>query len=289
MSTKKVNFDMSFCLHNLFLQMKCKLFFFYFIITTSAIGQYNPFSYKADRQKEKISCSLAIDSVRKINVELKDSMNILIQKNNLLSVELNKLSEQNTKLKELQLYAEIGEQFWQKSNLAVKELTNGTALVFAQTKEEWDQCFLEGKPAFCYHKNDTLRQNGMLYNMHALNSGLLAPKNFVIPSKTEVETLIQNIERLNKNSASILKSKAINDWSVPGIDLFGMNIKPEGFRLSDGNEWYDGDKVYFYCQTGEKDLTFYVISEFSEKIYFLTRNKLSENMNYGMYVRCLKK
>jgi hypothetical protein len=59
--------------------------------------------------------------------------------------------------------------------------------------------------------------------------------------------------------------------------------------LDDANTWYFGDKIYLYCEGKDSSiLTFYVLSDVSDKVYFLNRSISVDNFNYGMYVRCLK-
>ena len=200
----------------------------------------------------------------------------------------NLSSDLNTR-KELDHFSKIGDQYWMNSNLDVTSLNDGTALRLAQSKEEWDDCFNKKIPAYCIHQNDSLEKNGVLYNIHALNSGKLAPEGLLVPTKQDVDALISSFGTLQSSASLILKSNQKDSWENPGLDLFNMNINPDGFRLNDGHDWYFGDKVYFFCETKEKEnLTFYILSDFTDKVYFLIKNKSTENVNYGMYVRCLK-
>ncbi len=199
----------------------------------------------------------------------------------------NAIIDKNSEILKCQ---KIGEQFWMKQNLAVLTLNNGVKIKEAKTTQEWDESFKKGTPAYCFHKNDSLKQNGVIYNIHALNSGLLAPKGYKIPSKHDVEELIESFHSLKDSASFFLKSDDQKTWNKKGLDLFDMNIKPYGFRLSDGVDWYSGDKVYYFCESTINEdqlLELYVFSEFSNKIYFLTRNKESAKENNGFYVRCI--
>ena len=199
----------------------------------------------------------------------------------------NAIIDENSEILKCQ---KIGEQFWMKQNLAVLTLNNGVKIIEAKTTQEWDECFKKGTPAYCFHQNDSLKQNGVIYNIHALNSGLLAPKGYKIPTKKDLDELIESFHSLKDSASFFLKSDDQKTWNKKGLDLFDMNIKPYGFRLSDGVDWYFGDKVYFFCKSEMNEiqsLDLYVFSEFSYKIYFLTRNKETDNVNYGLYVRCI--
>jgi len=248
---------------------------------TSKISRYN---------KKKDLINKEIDSITALNkrlTELKDSLKAVndLQKDSIKTSE-NLLNEKNEKLK----CQKIGNQYWMKQNLQVLTLNNGDKLKEAKTTKEWNDCFNDKIPAYCYHKKDSLKQNGVLYNIHALNSGLLAPQGYSIPSKKDIDALISSFNSLKDSASFFLKSDEQHTWTKKGLDLFEMNIKPIGFRLSDGLDWYYGDKVYYFCSSsikGSQTLDLFVFSEFSNKIYFLNRNSLTDNVNYGLYVRCI--
>lgn len=225
-----------------------------------------------------------------INKSSKNEIIELKKENDLLSKDLELAKRTNDKNLEILKCQQIGEQFWMKKNLAVLTLNNGVKIKEAKTTQEWDECFKNRMPAYCYHQNDSLKQYGLIYNIHALNTGLLAPKGYKIPSKKDVEELILSFHSLRDSSSFFLKSDDQKTWNKKGLDLFDMNIKPYGFRLSDGVDWYFGDKVYYFCKSEMNEiqsLDLYVYSEFSNKIYFLNRNKETDNVNYGLYVRCI--
>jgi uncharacterized protein (TIGR02145 family) len=225
-----------------------------------------------------------------INTQLNDTISVLQNKNELFSERINNIENENNLNIEKLKCQKIGEQYWMKQNLSVLKLTNGQDLIHAKTNKEWDDCFTNNIPAYCYHQIDSLNQNGVLYNVHALNSDFLAPKGYKIPTKQEVEEMIFSFNSLKDSASLLLKSDDKNTWKKKGVDLFDMNIKPFGFRLSDGVDWYSGDKVFFYCNSDlnkNELLDVFVFSEFSNKIYFLNRSKLTDNINYGLYVRCI--
>jgi uncharacterized protein (TIGR02145 family) len=173
------------------------------------------------------------------------------------------------------------------TNLDVTSLNDGTKLIWAQSKEDWDSCYIKNIPAYCYHDKDTSKENGLLYNIHALRSEKLAPKGCTIPTEIDVETMIKSFGTFQLSASLLLKSKEPNTWTKPGLDLFNMNIKPYGVRL--GEDRYFGEKVYFYCETTNKEsLVFYVISDSADKINLLKRNISIDNVYYGLYVRCIK-
>ena len=127
----------------------------------------------------------------------------------------------------------------------------------------------------------------------------LAPPTFpnlftVAGVATDMNSLIADIRDLNKSfgkdsvhTAIYFKSSEVGTWKNPGNDLFNMNIKPFGFRLSDSKEWYSGSKIYFACQSDDTNkFAIIVLTEFNDDIFI--NEKEIETENYGLYVRCIK-
>ena len=242
--------------------------------------------------KKKMISSLDMKNkmLDSLNTDSKDTINSLKKDKDILFQKLETALAINDKNSEKLKCQKIGEQYWMKQNLSVLRLSNGKDLTHAKTNQEWDDCFNNNIPAYCYHQNDSLKQNGLLYNIHALNSGFLAPVGYVIPTKKDIDDLIISFHSLKDSASFFLKSDDQKTWKKKGLDLFDMNIKPDGFRLSDGVDWYFGDKVYYFCKPltyENQSLDLFVFSEFSNKIYFLNRSKSTDNTNYGLYVRCI--
>jgi uncharacterized protein (TIGR02145 family) len=79
------------------------------------------------------------------------------------------------------------------------------------------------------------------------------------------------------------------NWKVKGMDKYGLNFKPYGFRLDDSKEWYFANKVYYWCQSFEpKKVEIMVITEINDDPFLLDKIIEEKNSNYGLYVRCIK-
>jgi len=181
----------------------------------------------------------------------------------------------------------IGNQIWSADNLKISQFNDGSKIIFAKSKEEWDSCFRDKIPAYCFFKDDTTGSKGFLYNYYAFSSEKLAPKGWRIPNQKDILDLNKNFAKDSIHTAIYFKSNEINSWKNPGNDLFNMNIKPFGFRLSDSKEWYSGSKIYFACQTNDsKKFAIIVLTEFNDDIFI--NEKEIETENYGLYVRCIK-
>jgi uncharacterized protein (TIGR02145 family) len=214
--------------------------------------------------------SRLIEKYNKINL-LNDSITNIIRTSNL----------------EKQLERKIGNQIWSADNLKVAQFNDGGKITFARSKEEWDSCFSAKIPAYCFFNDDTTGSKGFLYNYYAFSSEKLAPKGWRIPNQKDILDLNKNFAKDSIHTAIYFKSNEINSWKNPGNDLFNMNIKPFGFRLSDSKEWYSGSKIYFACQTNDsKKFAIIVLTEFNDDIFI--NEKEIETENYGLYVRCIK-
>jgi uncharacterized protein (TIGR02145 family) len=188
----------------------------------------------------------------------------------------------------------VGNQKWDSDNLKVIALNDGTPIFFADTREKWDSLFRIGEPAYCFHKNDTSGDYGYLYNYYAIESGKLAPEGLRIPTKIDVLELIDFLDKESVKGSMLLKSKdttnsLFTNWKIKGVDKYGMNLRPYGFRLDDSKEWYFANKVYYWSQSLEQNkIEIMVITEINDDPFLLEKTIEEKNSNYGLYVRCIK-
>jgi hypothetical protein len=97
-----------------------------------------------------------------LNTNSKDTIISLKKEITFLSQKVEKANAIIAKNSEILNCQQIGEQFWMKKNLAVLTLNNGVKIKEAKTTQEWDECFKKATPAYCYHHNDSLKQNGVI-------------------------------------------------------------------------------------------------------------------------------
>lgn len=221
------------------------------------------------------------DSVKNYKSRLLENQTELTQLNNSITelIRTSNLEKQHER--------KIGNQIWSANNLKVAQLNDGGEITFARSKEEWDSCFREKIPAYCFFKDDTTGSKGFLYNYYAFSSEKLAPKGWRIPNQKDLLDLNKSFGKDSIHTAIYFKSSEVETWKNPGNDLFNMNIKPFGFRLSDSKEWYSGSKIYFACQSNDsKKFAIIVLTEFNDDIFI--NEKEIETENYGLYVRCIK-
>lgn len=263
--------------------MRIKTFIFFVIISNWSFN--NLFSQKKIKTNpceiQQIQLAEYADSIKNQNHLLIQYQNELMHLNDSISDIIKTLNL------EKQLERKISNQIWSSENLKVTQFSDGNVLTLANTKQKWDSCFREKIPAYCFFKDDSSGSKGYLYNYYAFSSEKLAPKGWRIPNQNDILDLNKSFGKDSIHTGIYFKSREVGTWKNPGNDLFKMNIKPYGFRLSDSKEWYDGSKIYFACQSKDvKKFAIIVITEFNEDI-FINQKELGTE-NYGLYVRCIK-
>lgn len=265
-----------------------KTFFaIYFLLVSS-----NLFSQEVDKKCKTIySNFLEKDSLLKLSEATNDSLESANQQ---LKLELKKVHAKLDAIEQEAKLITIGKQKWDSDNLKVTTLNDGTPICFADTRAKWDSLFRLNEPAYCFHREDSTGNYGYIYNYFAVESGKLAPIGMKIPSKSDMEEMIQFIATEDEKSAILLKSKDTtnalsHNWKIKGTNRFGLNLKPYGFRLDDSKEWYFGNKIYYWCQVTEpKKIQLLAITEINDDPFLLEKVIEEKNSNYGLYVRCIK-
>ena len=255
-------------------------------ITNSSISQ------EVDKKCKVIYANyLEKDSLLKVSQQDNDS---LVQVNKHLQMSVEKLQGQIDAIERDAKLIKIGNQKWDTDNLKVTALNDGTPIFFADTRQKWDSLFQIEEPAYCYHKNDSTGSYGYLYNYYAIESGKLAPNGMRIPLKSDMQVLMGFLNTESTKGAMLLKSKdttaiSLPSWKTVGMDKYGLNLKPCGFRLDDSKEWYFANKVYYWCKSLEsKKIEMVVITEINDVPFLLEKSIEEKNSNYGLYVRCIK-
>jgi uncharacterized protein (TIGR02145 family) len=183
-----------------------------------------------------------------------------------------------------------GVQEWSASNLNVTSFRNGDAIPEAKTTEEWIKAGAEGKPAWCYYKNDPENGKiyGKLYNWYAINDSRgLAPEGWKIPGAADWMTLVKNL--LGVDVAG-LKLKNKTGWkSKNGSNMIGFTALPAGYRNEDGDYHELETKCMWWTNTEP------VEPQKSNMIYTIMLNDFTVELAYiktkkelGCSVRCIK-
>ena len=131
----------------------------------------------------------------------------------------------------------IGNQVWTSRNLDVTKFRNGDMIQQVKTNEDWIKAGEEGKPAWCYYNNDSIKNAkfGKLYNWFAvIDSRDLAPKGWRLTYAEDYSKLVHFHESDLNNLKSIKGWEKIGTESGNGINKYGFNIVPSGIRRDDG-------------------------------------------------------
>lgn len=263
--------------------MRIKTFIFFVIISNWSFN--NLFSQKKIKTNpceiQQIQLVEYTDSIKNYKLLLSEKQTELRLLNDSINAfkRISDLEKQHER--------KVGNQIWSADNLKVAHFNDGGKITFARSKQEWDSCFREKIPAYCFFKDDTTGSKGFLYNYYAFSSEKLAPNGWRIPNQNDIIDLNKSFGKDSIHTAIYFKSSEVGTWKNPGNDLFSMNISPLGFRLSDSKEWYSGSKIYFACQSNDsKKFAIIVLTEFNDDIFI--NEKEIESENYGLYVRCIK-
>jgi uncharacterized protein (TIGR02145 family) len=126
---------------------------------------------------------------------------------------------------------QIGSQVWMAENLKTTKLNDGTEIPNIPSVIEW--AGLE-TPVYDYYMQDQEVNGsiyGPLYNWYTVNTGLVCPTGWHVPSVDEWNSLIQFLgEDVAGNK---LRETGTIHWSPPNADAtneFGFTALPGGFR-----------------------------------------------------------
>ena len=86
----------------------------------------------------------------------------------------------------------IGTQIWMQKNLKTTRLSDGTILSLIADNIDWRNKNIN-TPAYCWYDNDSVENKsiyGGLYNFYSIETGLLCPTGWHVPSQAEWKTLV---------------------------------------------------------------------------------------------------
>lgn len=215
----------------------------------------------------------------------------------------------------------VGKQIWMAQNLNLSAFRNGDSIKEAKTYLEWKKACKEGKPVWCYYKNDTLNGNkyGKLYNWYAINDSRgIAPKGWKVPNYSDFETLVNTIQidsilenrmdEYNSSKTSGFQLKSKNGWEKfknqdgNGNDKFGYNTLPGGYVWLTNVENKKGVYVEGIDFVGEREETYFWIKDTEFFNFHLSNGGFFSDVSgfvqqsatfcckedFGFYIRCIK-
>jgi uncharacterized protein (TIGR02145 family) len=179
----------------------------------------------------------------------------------------------------------IGTQTWMASNLKTTSYNDGNPIPNVADSLTWTTL---STPAYVWYKNDsvTYADYGILYTWTTVNTGLLCPTGWHVPSETEWTTLTTYLGG-NLVAGGKLKETGITHWLSPNgsaTNEAGFTALPGGLRgfmgqfagIRDSGNWWTSTRI----STDPTSVSMYSI--YGELMLLMTMEKS------GLSVRCLQ-
>jgi uncharacterized protein (TIGR02145 family) len=190
----------------------------------------------------------------------------------------------------------IGTQGWMAENLKTTKLNNGTSITNITADAAWAA---RSTAAFCWYNNDETTYKslyGAIYNWFTVNTGLLCPTGWHVPTDTEFNTLEiylgippANVDIYGwRGTNEGAKLKSSTGWATGenGINSSGFSALPGGYRYG-ATGAYSAIGLLSYWWSSTPDVVpnswYRRLDGTSSQVYKGTTDKVA-----GKYIRCLK-
>ncbi|MEI7663082.1 MAG: FISUMP domain-containing protein [Bacteroidota bacterium] len=160
----------------------------------------------------------------------------------------------------------IGRYEWMAENLKTASYSNGTAIPNITGSISWTGT---QNGAYCWYNNDIKNAKiyGALYNWHAVNTGMLCPAGWRVPSDDEWKSLEGSVDTKygsgdpswnksgGRGSNAGTRLKAREGWGpgAGGSDDYGFSALPGGERCSNGRFFIAGRSGFWWSSSGSGD------------------------------------
>jgi uncharacterized protein (TIGR02145 family) len=181
----------------------------------------------------------------------------------------------------------IGTQVWLVENLKTTRYNDGTMISLVSDNSAWGSLTTAG---YCWYNNDFSNKSpyGAIYNWFAVNSGILAPAGWHVPTDAEWTTLTTFLGG-ETVAGGKLKEAGLSHWRTPNggaTNESGFTALGGGHRDVNGLFAALGDDGYWWSAT-EYGTT--------GKVWYRDMNynyagvvRVSNDKTNGHSVRCLK-
>jgi uncharacterized protein (TIGR02145 family) len=189
----------------------------------------------------------------------------------------------------------LGTQEWMVENLKVTHLNDGSGIELISSDLEWKT---SKNPSYCWYYNivPVEGNNGALYNFYTINTGILCPTGWHVPSDGEWKTFEMFLGMSQAESdminwrgegiSTLLKAAA--GWYVlNGIqDMYGYKALPAGNRqgITGGFEDFNNGASW-WTSTMYDDTNAWFRGITSDETTIYRGNLIDQN---GFSVRCIK-
>ncbi len=188
----------------------------------------------------------------------------------------------------------IGEQVWMAENLRATIYNDASEIPHLPDSIAWTY---NGGPGYCWYQNDTMyRSWGALYTWEAVNTGLLCPSGWHVPSDQEWKQLeiylgMDETEADQTGYRGTVEGgmmKVTGLWESPNTGATNetlMTIMPAGRRTPDA--WFEsmGYEAHIWTSDQESELkTFARYFRYNHSEIY----RSSEYKGNGFNVRCVQ-
>jgi uncharacterized protein (TIGR02145 family) len=181
----------------------------------------------------------------------------------------------------------IGTQTWMAENLKTTKYNDGTVIPLVKDSATWATL---STPGYCWNNNDSDSYKdsyGALYNLYAVNTVILCPVGWHVPSDSEW-TVLSDFLGGESIAGGKLKDANLTHWESPNQDATnetGFTALPGGARDSNGVFYYVGYHGGWWSSTEVYTVTAWIRNlDYNSGI--LVRDRVTKQM--GLSVRCLK-
>jgi uncharacterized protein (TIGR02145 family) len=180
----------------------------------------------------------------------------------------------------------IGTQVWMKENLRTTRFNDGSAINFITDNSEWSNSETLG---YSLYDNDIRNKNiyGALYNWNTINTHILCPVGWHMPSMAEWTIMIDNTGGAMV-AGGLLKESGTDHWIDPNVGATnetGFSALPGGSRNEEGTFFSKGYYGHWWSAT-EDDISsawsFSLINEYT------VIEKYNPSKLMGFSVRCIR-
>jgi len=228
--------------------------------------------------------------------------------NNSLIPKIKRLFKKKIKDIDGNVYTEIkiGKQVWMVENLRTTKFNDGSSITNITSEDQWND---SSRPGYCWYDNDIDNKNtyGALYNWYAVESGILCPKGWHVPSDAEWTQLEEylianayNYDGTTEGNKIAISLASANGWSSStntgtignsktAYDAFrnksGFSALPGGYRTTNGKFYDVGTNGHWWSSTQYDTSTAWLrgLTYTTSYVHWSTYGKA-----YGFSVRCLR-
>jgi len=181
----------------------------------------------------------------------------------------------------------IGSQVWMAANLNTTHYRNGDTIHHVADGTEWYNMTTE---AYCVYENQSSNSAayGKMYNWHAVNTTLLCPDGWHVPSDAEWE-ILENFLGEPATAGGKLKETGTAHWQSPNTGATnetGFSARPGGYRSSTGGFFSLTYNGYWWSSTEGSDPAYGLYRWLDFNLSQFYRNE--DYKVDGISVRCVK-